>query len=211
MRLAGSGKSNLMDAVAFVLGEKTKALRGGQLRDLVHVPADGASEEALAEASRAKACRVTLVFCGSDGEETHFTRCVTASGGSEYRLDGLAVSYEAYDGRLQQCGVLIKARNCLVFQGDIDAVATKTPAQLTALLEAVSGSGALKADYEAAEAAKTAAEAATAVAFAKRKGAAAQKKQKKEQKEEAERHTRLADELVSLDSSHRPRNDDCAY
>ena len=106
------------------------------------------------------------------------------------------MSYDTYDARLQGCGVLIKARNCLVYQGDIDAVATKSPKELTALLEAVSGSGALRAEYEAAEAAKAGAEAATAVAFAKRKGAAAQKKQKKEQKEEAERHTRLADELV---------------
>ncbi len=120
------------------------------------------------------------------------------TGGSEYRLDGAAVSHEAYDERLQRCGVLIKARNCLVFQGDVESVASKTPRELTALLEAVSGSGALRADYESAAAAKAAAEAATAVAFAKRKGAAAQKKQKKEQKEEAERHTRLADELVRL-------------
>ena len=98
------------------------------------------------------------------------------TGTSEYRIDGAAVSYDSYDERLKGCGVLIKARNCLVFQGDVESVASKTPRELTALLEAVSGSGALKADYEAAEAAKGAAEAATAVAFAKRKGAAAQKK-----------------------------------
>ena len=106
------------------------------------------------------------------------------------------VTQQSYEERLAACGVLIKARNCLVYQGDIDAVAMKTPRELTALLEAVSGSAALRAGYEEAAQAAQAAEAATAVAFAKRKGAAAQKKQKKEQKEEAERHTRLADELV---------------
>ncbi len=73
-----------MDAVAFVLGEKTKAMRGAQLRDLLHVPAEhagasGAAAAAPADALR-KHCRVTLVFVDADGAETHFTRAVTAAG-----------------------------------------------------------------------------------------------------------------------------------
>ena len=36
-------------------------------------------------------------------------------------------------GALQKLGVLVKARNCLVFQGDVQAVALKTPAVHTPL------------------------------------------------------------------------------
>ena len=36
-------------------------------------------------------------------------------------------------GALQKLGVLVKARNCLVFQGDVQAVALKTPAVRTPL------------------------------------------------------------------------------
>ena len=66
-----------MDAVAFVLGEKTRAMRGAQLRDLLHVPAAAEGDEAPQPRSP---CRVTLVFVAPGGDETHFTRAVTAAG-----------------------------------------------------------------------------------------------------------------------------------
>jgi structural maintenance of chromosome 1 len=179
-----------MDAVAFVLGEKTKSVRGNTLRELVHDGGKG-------EEHRPKRCHVTLVYLTSDGE-THFTRAVTAAGTSEYRIDGAVSSYEAYDARLQTHGILLKAKNFLVFQGDVESIASKSPKELTALFELVSGSGALAADYVAAEEAKAAAESATSVAFAKRKGAMAQKKQKKEQKEEADKHLKLVEEVQEL-------------
>ncbi len=226
LRRAGSGKSNLMDAIAFVLGEKTKAMRGATLRELVHDGGKAAgAQDADADADaagRPKKCHVTLVYADADGNETHFTRAVTAAGmspslpsppcapavprdhlfppsplgASEYRLDGVAVSYDTYDAKLRGFGILLRARNFLVYQGDVESIAGKSPKELTALFEVVSGSGALAADYAAAEAAKTAAEAATSLAFTKRKGALAQKRQKKEQKEEADKHLKLAEELV---------------
>jgi structural maintenance of chromosome 1 len=182
-----------MDAIAFVLGEKTKAMRGATLRELVHDGGGGAEE-----GGRPKKCHVTLVYVTAGGEETHFSRCVTAAGASEYRLNGVSVSYEHYDSRLRGFGILLRARNFLVFQGDVESVAGKSPKELTALFELVSGSGACAGDYAAAESAKASAEAATSLAFSKRKGAAAQKRQTKEQKEEADRHTRLAAELQEL-------------
>ena len=44
----------------------------------------------------------------------------------------------------------MKARNFLVFQGDIESVASKSPKDLTALIEQISGSEELKKDYEEA-------------------------------------------------------------
>lgn len=200
-----------MDAIAFVLGEKSKAIRGANLRELVY---DGAQAQAarLAPGGDKPAgpaggplkCHVTLVYRDADGTEVHFTRAIVGAGGAasavstEYRLDGSLVSYDAYDAALQQRGILLRARNFLVYQGDVESIASKSPKELTALFELVSGSGAFVADYAAAEAAKAAAETATSVAFQKRKGAAAQKRQKKEQKEEAGKAQQLAQELGDL-------------
>lgn len=36
-------------------------------------------------------------------------------------------------------GVLVKARNFLVFQGDVESVASKSPQEITKLLEQISG------------------------------------------------------------------------
>jgi structural maintenance of chromosome 1 len=73
---------------------------------------------------------------------------------------------------------------------------------LTALFETISGSAALREDYEAAELAMKDAEAAVSVMFSKRKAIAAEKRIKKEQKDEAERHMRLQQELDSFRIRH---------
>ncbi|GFH10083.1 structural maintenance of chromosomes protein 1, partial [Haematococcus lacustris] len=67
---------------------------------------------------------------------------------SVYKVDDKAVSFDTYCQRLGGFGILVKVRNFLVFQGDIEAVAAKTPAGLTGLLEQISGSDALKAQYD---------------------------------------------------------------
>lgn len=54
--------------------------------------------------------------------------------------------------RGREQGILVKARNFLVFQGDIEAVAQKSPKELTDLFEQIAGTDALRKDYEEAEA-----------------------------------------------------------
>jgi structural maintenance of chromosome 1 len=201
-----------MDAVAFVLGEKSKAIRGATLRELVYdgqqagaarAPGAGPAPE-TGQQSGPVACHVTLVFRHADGREVHFTRALVGGSGaaaavsSEYRLDGRVVSFDAYDSALQERGILLKARNFLVYQGDVEGLAAKNPKELTSLFELVSGSAGFAAEYATAEAAKQAAEVATAVAFQKRKGATAQKREKKEQKEEADKAQHLSAELQEL-------------
>lgn len=106
----GSGKSNLMDAISFVLGVRSAHLRGAQLKDLIH---------AFDDAERLKPGRkafVKIVYRTQDAVEIQFTRSITTSGGSEYRLDGRVVTWDEYNSRLKMLGILVKARNFLVFQ-----------------------------------------------------------------------------------------------
>jgi cation diffusion facilitator CzcD-associated flavoprotein CzcO len=75
----------------------------------------------------------------------------------------------AYNERLKEFGILVKARNFLVFQGDIESVASKSPKDLTALIEQVSGSEELKKDYEGALKDRHVCEDEQHAAFTKRK------------------------------------------
>ena len=68
----GSGKSNFMDAISFVMGEKTQSLRVKRLSDLIH----GASINRPV-ANRAS---VSAVFVNdADGQEMTFTRSIIGS------------------------------------------------------------------------------------------------------------------------------------
>ena len=191
----GSGKSNLMDAISFVLGVQSAQLRGAALRDLVY-------SFDLADKETRRTAYVKLVYEAEDGVETVFSRHITAAGTGEYKVDGKACPAEAYNDRLKSHGILVKARNFLVFQGDIESVASKSPKDLTVLIEQISGSEDIKKDYEDAMKSRTKAEEDQHAAFTKRKTLAAQRKQMKEQKEEAERHARMTEELNKLRVEH---------
>ncbi|EKU21359.1 structural maintenance of chromosome-like protein, partial [Nannochloropsis gaditana CCMP526] len=104
----------------------------------------------------------------------------------------------AYESTLKSIGVLVKARNFLVFQGDVESIAQKAPKDLTALFEQISGSEDLKASYEEARRAKEEADENVIFAYQKKKSQAAERKQVKEQKEEAERYAAKKSELSAL-------------
>jgi structural maintenance of chromosome 1 len=179
----GSGKSNLMDAISFVLGVHSRQLRSSQLRDLLHkAPGDVQASSAF----------VTLVYelavdekaptqsqAHSDPhreKEVRFTRLISEKGVGSYRLDGRDVSAETYLNQLKEIGILVKARNFLVFQGDVESIASKSPAEFTTLLEQISMADELKAEYERLQELKNAAEEATIFAYKKKKGLVAEKR-----------------------------------
>ncbi|ORY19873.1 structural maintenance of chromosome protein [Clohesyomyces aquaticus] len=84
-----------------------------------------------------------------DAEQVHkWKRTITTAGQSEYRIDGRPVTAKQYNEALEEQSILIKARNFLVFQGDVESVASQNPKDLTRLIEQISGSLEYKADYD---------------------------------------------------------------
>lgn len=75
----GSGKSNFMDAISFVMGEKTSSLRVKRLNDLIHGSSIGKPV--------ARSCYVTAKFIVEGAKNMDFQRAVI-SGSSEYRING---------------------------------------------------------------------------------------------------------------------------
>ncbi|KNC80623.1 hypothetical protein, variant [Sphaeroforma arctica JP610] len=93
--------------------------------------------------------------------------------------------------RLKDINIISKARNFLVFQGDVESLASKQPKDLTLLFEQISGSGAMKPDYENAQVEKEKAEEELKDFYQRRKGINSEKKQFKEQKDEADKFQKL--------------------
>lgn len=75
----------------------------------------------------------------SEGE-IQFMRTITSSDASEYRIDGKKVPEKEYQAKLKSIGLLVKSRNFLVFQNEVEKIAQKSPKELTELIERVSGS-----------------------------------------------------------------------
>lgn len=180
----GAGKSNLMDAISFVVGLQSKELRGKQLKDLIYRSTSDAGDED-------RSAFVALVY-SNDGAETVFKRSISVQGVGEYRIDGKAMKQETYTQRLQALGVNTKAHTgFLVFQGYVSELAAKTPHELSALFEQVSGSDDLKDAYERLERGKRRAEEQQIYSYQKKKGLAQERNNMRKQKEEAERYADL--------------------
>lgn len=183
----GSGKSNLMDAISFVLGEKTSNLRVKTLRDLIHGAPVGKPA-----ANRAF---VSMVYEEDSGTEKVFSRHII-SGSSEYRINSKVVQLSEYSDELEKLGILIKARNFLVFQGAVESIAMKNPKERTALFEEISRSGELASEYDKCKKEMVKAEEDTQFNYHRKKNIAAERKEAKQEKEEAERYQRLKDEVA---------------
>lgn len=214
----GSGKSNCMDAISFVLGVQSRDLRSSQMKDLIYRPAGNSKNVARLNLR----CCATLVYERSrrdlndliresddeDDEEVdpdhviRFSRSISPSGHGEYHVNGVACSFSEYEKRLADIGVLIKARNFLVFQGDVENLARKSPTELVALMENISGSSELKLEYDKAAAAKEEAEQATLFSFKKQKALRSERRILKEQKEEADRFHDLLKKKASIQTEH---------
>ncbi|KAI7789790.1 structural maintenance of chromosomes 1A, like [Triplophysa rosa] len=183
----GSGKSNLMDAISFVLAEKTSNLRVKTLKDLIHGAPVGkpAGNRAF----------VTMVYQLDSGQDLSFSRIIIGSS-SEYRINNKVVGLSEYSEELEKLGILIKARNFLVFQGAVESIAMKNPKERTALFEEISRSGELAQEYDRCKKEMVKAEEDTQFNYHRKKNIAAERKEAKQEKEEAERYQRLKDEVV---------------
>jgi len=122
---------------------------------------------------------------------TKFQRTIHPSGTGDYRINNKVVTFKQYEERLASIGVLVKARNFLVFQGDVESLARKSPAEFVELLEQISQSAELKKPYEESLTAKEEAEAASLFCYNKQKGMKGERRLLKEQRDEAIRFDEL--------------------
>ncbi|MCJ1478471.1 Structural maintenance of chromosomes protein 1 [Lambiella insularis] len=219
----GSGKSNSMDAISFVLGIKSSHLRSSHLRDLVyrgrvlktstingdgsattngangHANGDGEFEESGSQNSPQerhdpKTAWVMAVYEDDAGDEQQWKRSITNQSTSEYRINGSVVPAQQYHDAMEAENILVKARNFLVFQGDVEQIASQSPKDLTKLIEQISGSLEYKADYERLKVAQEEAIENQNHHLNRRRGINSEIKQYQEQKREADSYAKKADQ-----------------
>lgn len=223
----GSGKSNSMDAISFVLGIKSSHLRSAHLKDLVYrgrvlktskINDDGSAAEPTTNGhtnglvngddndkpnrSDPKTAWVMAVYEDDAGDEQRWKRSITNQGSSEYRINDRVVTAQQYNEALEAENILIKARNFLVFQGDVEAIAAQSPQDLTRLIEQISGSLEYKAEYEKLQSEADQAAENTNFMLQRRRGINSEIKQYQEQKREAENFQKKTDERDAAIVTH---------
>ena len=210
-----------MDAISFVLGIKSSHLRSAHLRDLVfrgrvlrtskingdgsatingvngHLNGDVGSDveegrNSTQERNDPKSAWVMAVYEDDAGDEQYWKRTITNQGVSEYRINDRVVTAQQYNEALESENILIKARNFLVFQGDVEAIASQSPRDLTRLIEQISGSLEYKAEYERLKETQEEALENQNFSLHRRRGINSEIKQYTDQKNEADNYARKA-------------------
>ncbi|MDE2406219.1 MAG: AAA family ATPase, partial [Sphingomonadales bacterium] len=127
----GCGKSNLLEAIRWVMGESSpKSLRGGGMEDVIFAGTTTRPARDFAE--------VVLLADDAAGEELEVVRRIERGAGSAYRINGRDV--RAKDVALTFADAATGAHSpALVSQGRIAAVIAARPAERRAMLEEAAG------------------------------------------------------------------------
>src|SRR6266478_2795179 len=133
----GCGKSNLLDAVRWVLGEQSaKSLRGGEMADVIFNGTDSRKPLSFAEVSR------TFTDCASelnvDWHDVRVTRRVYRDGNSEYLLNKTQCRLKDIQNLFADTGVARSAYS-MMEQGKIDMILSSRPEDRRAVFEEAAG------------------------------------------------------------------------
>ncbi len=133
----GCGKSNVLDSIRWVLGEQSaKALRGGEMRDVIFSGTDTRSALGMAEVSLTFGeCEAEL---GTEFHEVTLTRRVFRDGASEYEINGTGCRLRDIQELFMDTGVGRSAYS-IMEQGKIDLILSSRPEDRRAIFEEAAG------------------------------------------------------------------------
>jgi chromosome segregation protein len=139
----GCGKSNIADAIRWVLGEQSaKSLRAGAMQDVIF--------QGTSNRKPVNLCAVSLVFSdceaalGTAHNEVEVTRRVIRDGGSEYLLNGKACRLKDIHNLFLDTGIG-QVSYSFMLQGQIDQVLSSNPGERRAIFEEAAGISKYKA------------------------------------------------------------------
>ncbi len=133
----GCGKSNVLDSIRWVLGEQSaKALRGGEMSDVIFSGTDSRPALGMAEVSMTFAeCEKEL---GVEWNEVRITRRVYRDGKSEYFLNKTPCRLKDIHQLFMDTGVGRSAYS-IMEQGKIDQILSSRPEDRRAIFEEAAG------------------------------------------------------------------------
>jgi len=183
----GCGKSNLLEAIRWVMGENSpKSMRSGGMEDVIFAGTATRPPRDFAE--------VVLQGETADGEELDVTRRIERGAGSAYRVNGRDV--RAKDVSLTFADAATGAHSpALVSQGKIAQVIAARPAERRQMLEEAAGIAGLHVRRRDAEGKLRQTEANLARLEDLMAGLDTQMASLRRQAKQAERYTRLSEEI----------------
>lgn len=192
----GAGKSNMMDAISFVLGVSSTHLRSHNMKDLIY---RGRRRDDSTDEPDPTRAYVMATYEKDGGEILQLKRTITSAGASEYRINDQSVTAYNYSLVLKAENILIKARNFLVFQGDVEQIASQSPKDLTTIIETISGSAEYSQEYEKLKDELEKAHEASNAVFSRKRTLNSESKQYKDQlAEQKEYEQKLYDKVETI-------------
>jgi chromosome segregation protein len=133
----GCGKSNVLDAVRWVLGEQSaKSLRGDEMADVIFNGSETRKPVGFAEVS------LTFSDCaeelGIDWHDVRVTRRVYRDGNSEYLLNKISCRLRDIQSLFADTGIA-RAAYSMMEQGKIDMILSSRPEDRRAVFEEAAG------------------------------------------------------------------------
>ncbi len=133
----GCGKSNVLDAVRWVLGEQSaKSLRGDEMADVIFNGSEARKPVGFAEVS------LTFTDCaeelGIDWHDVRVTRRVYRDGNSEYLLNKTLCRLRDIQSLFADTGIA-RAAYSMMEQGKIDMILSSRPEDRRAVFEEAAG------------------------------------------------------------------------
>jgi chromosome segregation protein len=133
----GCGKSNVLDAVRWVLGEQSaKSLRGDEMADVIFNGSDARKPVGFAEVS------LTFTDCAEelriDWHDVRVTRRVYRDGNSEYLLNKTSCRLRDIQSLFADTGIA-RAAYSMMEQGKIDMILSSRPEDRRAVFEEAAG------------------------------------------------------------------------
>jgi len=144
----GCGKSNILDSIRWCLGEQSaKALRGGEMSDVIFSGTDSRSAVGMAEVS------LTFGGCaehlGTDYEEVCVTRRIFRDGKGEYLLNKTPCRLRDIHELFMDTGIG-RSSYSIMEQGKIDLILSSRPEDRRAVFEEAAGITKFKAQKKEA-------------------------------------------------------------
>lgn len=134
----GTGKSNLLDALTFVMGRRSRSLRAERIEHLLHAPPNGdpvdEAEVILTLDNRAGTFHELLPDAG---DEVHLARRINRTS-STYRIQGRVVAARDVEALLDLAGIEADGYH-IVEQGMVIDVLERSPRERREILDEVAG------------------------------------------------------------------------
>ncbi|ADU66570.1 chromosome segregation protein SMC [Desulfurispirillum indicum S5] len=134
----GCGKSNISDAIRWVMGEqRAKDLRGASMADVIFAGTQRRSPAQMAEV-KLKLESDSFPYPYSEFHEVEVIRRLTMNGVSEYRINGAASRLKDVRGLFMDSGVGTRAMS-IIEQGKIHQIVTSRPEDRRGVIEEAAG------------------------------------------------------------------------